>query len=321
MNIPQYATSAAMKTFPRLVVIAVVSVAASCTSVTHRTAPSAPSLPPPAAAETTEQRDVLELSALNRTLAAERYYLGGEPIPVEPVVTLENTGYAVGFSEELIDPLWVAYYCGPYSTFPNGERLGRFSTDSRVKATARLKHEDYNRPQGSTPTYDRGHMAPNYAIATRYGRAAQLETFLLTNIVPQRSSLNQKTWKALETEIARNFAPACKGVWVTVGPIFKTPIARYNGKAAMPSAFYCIIVDRTASGTLRALALVMEQSVTDKRRIGDFITTIRHIEKRTEINFFAALPDEIEEALETALADKDWNWDLLLDPNKYAGGE
>lgn len=310
-----------MRIFQRLVAAGLIGLLAGCSTVSRTgTAPASPSAAPPTA-EVSEQRSVLEYSALNRTPAVERYYLGGEPIPAEPVVTIENTGYAVGFSEDLIDPLWVAYYCGPYPTFPNGERPGRFSSDSRVRASARLKHEDYNRPKGGTPTYDRGHMAPNYAIATRYGRAAQLETFLLTNIVPHRSSLNQQTWKALEAEIARNFAPGCKGVWVTVGPIFTKPITRYNGKAAMPSAFYCIIVDRTETGTLRALALTMDQSVTGKRRIGEFITTIREIEQQTDINFFAALPDEIEDALECAKADKDWNWDLVLDANRYIGGD
>lgn len=129
--------------------------------------------------------------------------------------------------------------------------------------------------------------------------------------------LNQATWRALEAEIARNFARSCKGVWVTVGPIFKERVTRYNGKAAMPVAFYCIVVDRTDAGQLRALALTMDQSVTGNRRMGDFITTIRDIERQTGIDFFAALPDDIEDVIEKAKADAGWNWDLILNPNKY----
>ncbi len=234
---------------------------------------------------------------------------------------LENVGYAVGFSEELINPLWSAYYCGPNTPSENGPRPSKFRADTRVPVASRLKHEDYNRPRGVTPTYDRGHMAPNYAIATRYGREAQLETFLMTNIVPQRSSLNQKTWKALEAAIARNFAVRNEGVWVIVGPIFDGPLTRYNAKAAMPSAFYCIVLDRTEDGDLRALALTMDQSVTGTRRLGDFITTVNAIEKSTGLNFFSELPDDVEERLETAKADADWNWDLMLDPNASADGD
>jgi len=32
--------------------------------------------------------------------------------------------------------------------------------------------------------YNRGHCAPNYAIAVCYGAQAQLETFLMSNILP-----------------------------------------------------------------------------------------------------------------------------------------
>ena len=46
--------------------------------------------------------------------------------------------------------------------------------------------------------YDRGHMAPNYLIATRYGKVAQRETFLMSNIVPQTPELNRGPWRILE---------------------------------------------------------------------------------------------------------------------------
>lgn len=285
------------------------------------TPPVPPSTATAAAVESNPDEDVLDRSLANGTAAKERYSIGGLPIATEPMVVLENTGYVVGYSEEKIDPLWAAYYCGPQVLFTNEKRPARFSRDDRVCPSARLKHEDYNRPPGSTSTYDRGHMAPNYAIATRYGRTAQLETFLLTNVAPQRSSLNQRTWRALEAEIARNFAPACEGVWVVVGPVFRDPVTRYNGKPALPAAFFCIVLDRTEAGAFRGLALVMDQSVTGKRRMGDFITTIRDIEAQAGINFFAGLPDAVEEQLETAKADSDWNWDLVLDPDKFLGDD
>jgi endonuclease G len=257
---------------------------------------------------------------------ADRYTIGGFPVSKSrPTVTLENIGYAVGFSEELKDPLWAAYYCGKDAAFISGKRPAKFSTDTRVAPAAQLVQADYNRPVGETPTYDRGHMAPNFAIATRYGRAAQLESFLLTNVVPQRSSLNQKTWRALEAEIPYNYASHLDGVWVIVGPIFEGPITRYNGKAAMPSAFFCIIIDRTEAGKLRALALTMDQSLpylpNNPPKIGKFITTIRDIEKRTGLDFCSALPDDIEDALETHEADTGWDRALVLKINKYGNDE
>ena len=240
--------------------------------------------------------------------------VGGLPKSNVAVDVLENTGYAVGYSEEMEDPLWSAYYCGPKKAYNVADRSKMpFESDKREPAQSRLKTGDYKRHAGDSVTYDRGHMSPNYAIGTRYGPQAQSETFLLTNITPQRSALNEETWRYLECEIADRYAPSLNGVWVVVGPVFSTHPARYNGKAAIPDAFFCIIVDRDEkTGRLRALALEMDQSVRGDHTIGEFVTTIRHIENQTGLNFFSALPKDEETALETARPDTDWGWNTPL---------
>jgi hypothetical protein len=40
--------------------------------------------------------------------------------------------------------------------------------------------------------FDRGHMTPNFAIASQYGSLAQLETFLITNISPQKNAAQSR---------------------------------------------------------------------------------------------------------------------------------
>lgn len=248
----------------------------------------------------------------------ERFSAGGLPVSKSrAVVVLKNIGYAVGFSEELRHPLWAAYFCAKDAPYKNQDGPSKFSPDERIAREAQLSHNDYDRPAGATPTYDRGHMAPNYAMATRYGRAAQVESYKLTNVSPQRTSLNQNTWRALEAEIPHNFAQRLDGVWVIVGPIFKDPIVRYNGKAAIPEAYFFIVLDRTETGQLRALALTMNQSVTGQQKLSDFLTTIRDIEKQTGLDFCSLLPDDIEDKLETTAADNGWDRDLILKVNKY----
>lgn len=245
------------------------------------------------------------------------YTFGGFPAGGDALLLL-NRGYAVGYSEDLLNPLWAAYYCGPDKLYENGKRPGTFSSDARLDSALRLTHRDYNRPLGLGFTYDRGHMAPNYAIATRYGREAQLETFLLTNICPQRSSLNQQTWRALEALIANVYAPRFDGVWVIVGPLFGEDPSLYNGKVAIPEAFYCIVVDKTESGDFRALALIMNQNVSGKRKLADFVTTIRSIERKTGLDFFSAMPDAIEEKMENSTPEREWQIQILLDANSPA---
>ena len=88
-----------------------------------------------------------------------------------------------------------------------------FFTDPRT--AARVESADY-----SESGYDRGHMAPNYAIGTRYGAAAQEETFKMSNVCPQRHRLNAGLWKDLETKIADNYTGRYGQVWVIDGPVF-----------------------------------------------------------------------------------------------------
>mgnify|MGYP001162047694 CR=1 FL=1 len=223
---------------------------------------------------------------------------------------LVNTGYAVAYDENLLTPLWAAYYCGPKSPFEAGDRDRlSFSADNRIAERARLRSADFKSPANG-PRFDRGHMAPNYAIATRYGEIAQRETFRLTNIVPQRSELNQTFWRLIDERIANRYAPGFAGVWVVVGPVFDAKPERLNGRAAIPAAFFCIVLDREEStGRLRALALIVPQEAKGNQRLTGYATRIREIERRTGLDFFAALPDPEETDLENSLPDGAWEMD------------
>ena len=76
---------------------------------------------------------------------------------------LINRGYAVGYSDALGNPVWVAYRVRDLARLPTpAARPDKFETDRRT--AARVAPADY-----ANSGYDRGHMAPNYAIATRYG--------------------------------------------------------------------------------------------------------------------------------------------------------
>jgi DNA/RNA endonuclease G (NUC1) len=153
-----------MKPLHGLLAAVLLCLAAGCASITSQ--PDAEQSQTGTVPDQPIERSASGMPLTNSVATRERYAIGGFPVTSSPVVLLVNTGYAVGFSEELEDPVWASYYCGPYAPFENGERPTKFSTDERVAPAARLKHTDYNRPPGK-PTYDRGHMAPNYAIATR----------------------------------------------------------------------------------------------------------------------------------------------------------
>lgn len=217
---------------------------------------------------------------------------------------LTNRAYLAGYSETLANPLWVAYRVADVDPLPApAERPDRFEVDPRT--VARVEPEAY-----SGSGYDRGHLAPNYAIATRHGEAAQRETFLMSNVVPQRHGLNAGLWKRLEMEIATSWPARFGEVWVLAGPVFGERPPTLPGRTgrtapAVPEACYMIVVDES-DGRARTLAVILPQQPRAGAKPEDFLTTIDEIERRTGLDFFPELPDPVEAELEARRATRVW---------------
>jgi endonuclease G, mitochondrial len=223
---------------------------------------------------------------------------GGVPLSAAaPVRVLANTGYVVGYSDALGNPLWAAYKMTDITLRDSPPRPEKFSVDSRT--VARIEPSVYNRSD-----YDRGHLAPNYAIATRYGRQAQEETFLMSNITPQKHSLNAGLWKGLEQKIATNYPGRFGEVWVIAGPVFGAKPERLQRRVAVPEACYMIIVDES-DGRVRAQAFLFPQDAAGESPDA-YLTTIDDIERRTGLDFLAELPDDAESALESRQVARAW---------------
>lgn len=222
----------------------------------------------------------------------------GYPVAKRVNLTLlENQGYTVGFYEDYAVPLWACYYCDDCPG-PDFDRPSGFEVDART--AVRLEDKDYIVRPGKVE-YERGHMAPNKAIATRYGKAAQLETFKMSNVVPQLGAINGGIWRILEGRIEKDYAKLEHGCWVTVGPVFQSDKPDwYNGKAAIPDAFFCIVIKRDSAGKYSKLAYIIPHNIGTGRKATEFSATIDEIEAATGLDFNAKLPDSQERELEAA---------------------
>ena len=213
------------------------------------------------------------------------------------VLLLKNIAYYSGYCDDRRNPLWVGYRLNAKDSGMKLKRPSGFKTDMRTRS--RISHKDF-----SKTGYDRGHMAPNSAIALRFGLDAQLETFLLSNIVPQAPELNRKVWQRLE-KLEDEYANRLETVWVITGPIFDEHIQTIANNIEIPDAFYKIIFDDDR-GELRTLAFLHPQPVTGKEPIESFLTSIDEIEKLTGLDFLWPLTDEIEDRLEALTPAKLW---------------
>jgi endonuclease G len=202
---------------------------------------------------------------------------------------LENIGYVVGYDEKERNPAWVCYRLFRVSNPESLKRPSDFTVDTRTNS--RVTHKDYTHSG-----YDRGHLAPNYGIVTRYGREAQLETFYMSNIVPQKAGLNRGIWRELEMKVAGDWANRLGEVWVITGTVYDHLEEELQSGVEIPDAFYKIVIDEH-NGNLRVCSFLIPESATNQS-YERFLTSIDRIEELTGLDFLHELPDSGEDAIE-----------------------
>ncbi|MES3675141.1 DNA/RNA non-specific endonuclease [Halomonas elongata] len=213
---------------------------------------------------------------------------------------LRNDGYLIGWSDVRVSPLWASYTLRAVDNPQAGERPG-FQRDWR--SLWPVTPDSY-----SHSGYDRGHLAPNYAIAVVHGRDAQRDTFLMSNMTPQRPDLNRRLWQRLEEVVIDRFVPRFGRLQVITGPVFDDDFLQGMldrvGLVEVPEAFYKILV--VPGEQPRALAFVMPQDVNGDESLDRFVVSIDEIEARTGLDFFPQLSPSAAEALEAGVSTEGW---------------
>lgn len=209
-------------------------------------------------------------------------------------------GYWVAWSPSLRVPLWSAYEVPVEKLREHaGKRPNRFKVDPEAKDSS--KHEDYT---GSN--YDRGHMAPNSVIATRHGREAQIETFYMSNIAPQKPDLNRNAWRILEQIVADDLSSLGETIWVITGivPDCKSKCLP-KGNVHIPKGFYKILAT-VRNQKLYAIAVYMPQETKKSKSPRYCFRSIDEIERMTGLDFFSKLSKERQHALESVEVTRFW---------------
>ncbi|APX92082.1 endonuclease [Halomonas sp. 1513] len=225
------------------------------------------------------------------------------PTPTSLHRVLRNDGFLVGWSDLRVNPLWVSYTLHEVEDPRAGPRPN-FQRDWRTLWP--IAPDSYF---GSG--YDRGHLAPNYAIAAVHGAEAQAQSFLMSNISPQRPDLNRRLWQRLEEVVIDHFVPRFGVVQVVTGPVFPERfmdnVFNRVGLVEIPEAFYKILVVPTEPP--RALAFIMPQEVAGDEPLGDYLVSIDEVEAQTGLDFFPNLPVAEAQRLESRVVTDGWALD------------
>jgi endonuclease G len=191
-------------------------------------------------------------------------------------------------------PTWVAHELKPQTLTPPAPRPSRFRPDSLLSRPG-AQDSDYK-----SSGFSRGHMAPAADFA--FSDEAIRSTFLLSNAVPQRQSVNSGRWRQLEQAV-RKLASSSDSAIIFTGPIFDSPTPQFIGKGrvAVPShTFKVVLLVQGLRKTMLA-AIIPNQSGI-RQPLDHFSVSVDEVEARTGLDFFSALDDLEEAALESTRA-------------------
>lgn len=180
----------------------------------------------------------------------------------------------------------------------DAERKRDFAGDPCIPFDWRATASDYD-----SPDYDAGHLAP----AADYGnQAANNATFVITNAVPQDSSLNRGWWAQLEDQV-RQMVDAHHEAYVVTLPLYlpnedhKIEI-RTIGKRRVwvpTDIAKAVLVIRDGEPLNMFGWLVPNSHVTADDVLHSFRVPVDEIEFDAGLDLFAWLPDKLEEKLES----------------------
>ena len=205
---------------------------------------------------------------------------------------LYRTGYTLAYDQKTRTPQWVAWELTKKETNGKEERTNKFQPDPDAKGPKVVTY-DY-----SNSGYDRGHMAP--AADMKWSKKAMEESFYMTNICPQNHNLNTSDWGELENK-SRQWARRYEKVHIVCGPIYTGKRKEYIGdnRVRVPDAFFKVILINHAKKQV-ALAFLFDNE-SGERPLTEYLTSVDKVEKLTGMDFFSALPDELENRLEAEI--------------------
>ncbi|MBO6130405.1 MAG: DNA/RNA non-specific endonuclease [Treponema sp.] len=232
-------------------------------------------------------------------------------------------GYTLCYRESYEQSEWVAYsLTRSQLEHKVTGRTNDFRADTLI-STGSAKPADY---KGSG--FDRGHLAPAADMA--WSLKSAHDSFLMSNMSPQAPSFNRVIWKLLE-EAVRNWAQQYGTIYVVTGPVLEKESNEYQSigesEVAVPEYFYKALLvfipvyrelspelGRSTNGEgeieayrVQCVAFIVPNKGSGKD-IYKFICSVDLAEERTGLDFFANLPDEVEN-----LAESEWG-EIFLEP-------
>ena len=250
----------------------------------------------------TQETKNTKYSSVDNHEAAENQYIDKVEIPAKlndrKEQIIAHIGYTVSYNSDWKIPNWVAYELTKEEVEGTLPRFNTFMPDPEVPYEKTATTNDYK-----NSGWDRGHMAP--AGDMKWSEQAMKESFYLSNICPQNKNLNSGIWKSLEEQV-RSLAMQKGNLYVVCGPIVsKQPETIGSNEVAIPDAFFKVLLQND-NGNWFAIAFMFANE-SGRKPLSTYAMSVEDMQVITNIDFFPALPDSIEEKIESEVDFIKWN--------------
>ena len=209
--------------------------------------------------------------------------------------TLDKRYFVICYSTDAKVAYWVGYILTPANLEGSASRTDDFREDTLISADYRSTLSDYRRSG-----YDRGHLAP--AASFKRSEEAMSTTFLMSNMAPQTPYLNRNIWNQLESAI-RSLAGSEQFTVVFTGNVFSDASKTIGNNVTVPDSCYKVILHVGEQGEITMYAYQIPNVFSSIKPYQEYKTTVDEVEEAAGIDFFAELPDQLENELEASLND------------------
>jgi endonuclease G len=247
--------------------------------------------------------DSFKLAIIRRDLRTH-----GLPKVHEGEELIEHPGHMLVFDDRHKQSKWVAHIATPDLITGNLARIDSFEVDPKV-STGTAVTTDY-----WYSGYDRGHLVPSADM--RWNIDALKATYLYSNISPQKPELNRESWAELEDWVRRYVNFSKRRVYVVTGPVLREGLPHMEkpnreNDVSIPEYFYKVIADLDSDEPI-GIAFLQANGTNEYPTIS-YAVTIDSVEALTGIDFFASLPPDLQQRIESSFDAKAWYADG--DPN------
>lgn len=257
------------------------------------------------------------------------------------VIVHATTQYGISLSLELNKSLranrWSCFTM--HNGVPNNNAgRGSWTSESLAPSSAQVESDEYtdgkyttstnNLDGSSTVLFSRGHIC---ASEDRQSSRAQNDhTFITSNCHPQYQQHNGGLWQRIENKVQswgydnsfRDTLYVCKGATIADVTLDNTTVSgtipysevktkfgvTLTGTLTIPRYWYMAVLC-LKNGSYHAMAFWSEQinSSCSSTTVRSCMITIDELERRTGIDFFCNLPDDVESSVESTLETSFWN--------------